>query len=118
MKRVLFRLVMLASLALICWLSACQVPHSRVFIANPLTQPMKFSINCSENDRNRWMLYELGPRSGNLYKCSMGDKISIRINTDNGIKEVIRDLEYKKRYEFFWDLDKAQWDVREIAPRT
>lgn len=97
---------------------AQQLPSNDVYVANPLTRTMKFSIICDYGDQKESTKHELKPQSGELYKC-VGSESSTLLRVVTGHKQpVLVKLEPKKRYEFYWNAAKSQWDVREIAPRT
>lgn len=92
----------------------CQVPTRTVYVANPLTRTMKFAIVCGSSGTHSTPR-ELQPRTSDLYSCS---ETPTRLRVVTGDKEpLLVALEPKKRYEFYWNTDKSQWDVREVTPR-
>lgn len=115
----------IAALLLGCWFAsshfaaaAQQLPSKDVYVANPLNRTMKFAIVCQSGDKQQLTKHELKPLSSELYKCGgFKDSISLRVVTGRK-KPVLVKLEPKKRYEFYWDSGKSQWNVREVAPRT
>ena len=122
MKKSFITVLFLFVLALSCgalYLSAAQqLPSNDVYIVNPLNRTMKFSIVCDSGDKQAATKYELKALDGDLYKCQgFRDTISLQVVTGKK-KPVMVKLEPKKRYEFYWDSGKSQWDVREVAPRT
>jgi hypothetical protein len=97
---------------------AQQLPSNDVYVANPLNRTMKFAIVCESGDKKDSTKHQLKARSSDLYKCApLGAPAFIRVVTGHK-KPVLVKLEPKKRYEFYWNSEKSQWDVREIAPRT
>ena len=97
---------------------AQQLPSRDVYVANPLNRTMKFSIVCESGEKKESTKHQLKPLGSDLYKCQ-DRKSSIFLRVVTGHKEpVLVQLEPKKRYEFYWNSDKSQWDVREVAPRT
>jgi hypothetical protein len=122
MKKPVLTALLLIVLVLSCgsfyWIGALQqLPSNDVFIVNPLNRSMKFSIVCDSGDKQATTKYELKPLASDLYKCNgFKDSIVLRVVTGRK-KPVLAKLEPKKRYEFYWDSGKSQWDVREIAPR-
>lgn len=98
-------------------LEAQDVPSKDVYVANPLNRTMKFAIVCESGNKKDSTKHQLNARSSDLYKCSsLEASPSVRVVTGHK-KPVLVKLEAKKRYEFYWDSEKSQWDVREIAPR-
>src|SRR5262249_49158517 len=95
---------------------AQQIPRSEAYVANPLNRTMKFATSCDDGEKKQWAKRQLKPMSSELYKCE-ARPLFLKVTTGHS-KEVVRQLQQKKRYEFFWDLDKAQWDLREVTPRT
>ena len=116
---------MISVLVLGCWLTskhataiAQELPRHDVYVANPLDRTMKFAILCATDEQQELTKYELKPRSSDLYKCNdWKSSIFLRVVTGKKTPVVVA-LEPKKRYEFYWNSGKSQWDVREIAPRT
>jgi hypothetical protein len=99
-------------------IKAQDIPSRDVYVANPLNRTMKFSIVCDSGDKKDSTKHQLNARSSDLYKCSSsGASPFVRVVTGHK-KPVLVKLEPKKRYEFYWNSEKSQWEVREIAPRT
>lgn len=115
----------LAVLWLGCWFAgnhpiaiAQGIPKRDVYVANPLNRTMKFAILCASGDKQELTKHELKSRSSDLYTCEdWRSSIVLRVVTGHKAPVVV-ELEPKKRYEFYWNSDKSQWDLREIAPRT
>jgi hypothetical protein len=120
MKNSLTALLSVVVIVLSCGVNAAlqQLPGNDVYVVNPLNRTMKFSIVCESGDKQATTKYELKPLAGNLYKCTGArDTILLRVVTGRK-KPVSVKLEPKKRYEFYWDSGKSQWDAREVAPRS
>ncbi len=95
-----------------------QVPRSEAYVANPLNRTMRFATSCDIGEKKEWIKRQLKPMSSELYGCYGGARaLSVRVVTGHN-REAVRQLQQKKRYEFFWDTEKAQWDLREVTPRT
>ena len=120
------RKLLIALLGFCCWppctdspAAAQQLPSRDVYVSNPMPETsIKFTIICDSGQHKQQTKHELKPLTGELYKCSDG-KSSMQLKVASPHKKsVLVKLEPKKRYEFYWDADKSQWQVREIAPRT
>ena len=108
-----------------CWFAsphsmsaAQQLPSRDVYVVNPLDRTMKFTIICGSGHKKESTKHELKPLIGELYKCTDWKSSPVLSVVTEHKKPVLVKLEPQKRYEFYWNSDKSQWEVHEITPRT